>query len=146
MRLININLRMHSAANQLRCGSQSTNTMSIWPFIRNVYLRHVKCTSKVQKWRISAFNTAFVGRYSIAVENRKGVDVSSLERTIWHFSSHCLSLSPPSVAWMLYGMANPAKTSQYDHTEECSSERMGDCDPCYGTAELHEGSVKRNRA
>lgn len=41
---------------------------------------------------------------------------------------------------------SPSRTSQYYHAEECYSETMGDCDPCYGMTNLHEGGRERNWA
>lgn len=41
---------------------------------------------------------------------------------------------------------SPSKTSQYYPAEECYSETIGDCDPCYGMTKLHDGRWERNGA
>lgn len=40
---------------------------------------------------------------------------------------------------------SPSRTSQYYHAEECYSETMGDCDPCYGMTKLHQGGGEAYR-
>lgn len=115
-------------------------------FVGNLYHEHVKHTSKVLKREDCLYQCSLSQKieYHCGEQGGSGCQLPGEDDP----TSQLLLSVTLSSQWCMDVIRHrsPSRTSQYHHAEECYSETMADCDPCYGMTKLHEGGGERNGA